>query len=686
MDEIKTKQQVVEKIKEASKILVTVSNSPSVDELSAALALTLLLDKQEKYATAIFSGETPPAIAFLEPEKTFDDTTDSLRDFIIALNKEKADHLRYKVVEDAVKIFITPYKTTIDETDLEFSQGDYNVELVVALGVNNQDHLDKALEDHGQILHDAAIITMTAGDQTSTLGGIDWHDSNSSSLSEMVAGLAEALKTDKKKPLLDAPIATALLTGIVAETDRFSNERTTSKAMTVAGALMAAGADQQLIANELEASQEITVEPAEEPEDSEVVDEDNDSDVEIDSTSGDGSLTIKKDRDDTALAIKHEGETLADLDRRVLGEEKAKEKVIEEIEHVEGAAAQAEATEAAATALKEATEASKVSEESGPEQAPEVVPVPEPAPEATSAVNDLVSNAYANEEASQEPTLGGTLNATTEQAADDTRREIENDQNRTILAHSYLGGGDAATPQTPGSVAVSAVPETNEPTVPEPVHSAYAFDAAPAPADAASADPSSIAFGGERVIQPLSDSAPAPEAVASAYAPVDTPVGTGVDAPAAPEFQPFNPAPAPEAVAAPVEPVAAYGPSPFDAPASFTPPAPEPLPEPAPLPAPEQTTAESQVAPGDFGLPLPPPLPDFSQMNGAPAPAIPLPTAPQPEILGDILAPEPQQESMVYEPQPPFAPQPEPQFATQPEPVQQAAPADPAQFQIPTQQ
>ncbi len=114
MDEIKAKQQVVEKIKESSKILVTVSDSPSVDALSAALALTMILDKQEKYATSIFSGETPPAIAFLEPQKTFDDTTDSLRDFIIALNKEKADHLRYKVEGDSVKIFITPYKTTID--------------------------------------------------------------------------------------------------------------------------------------------------------------------------------------------------------------------------------------------------------------------------------------------------------------------------------------------------------------------------------------------------------------------------------------------------------------------------------------------------------------------------------------------------------------------------------------------
>ena len=59
MDEIKAKQQVVEKIKEASKILITVSDSPSVDALSAALGLTLLLDKQEKYATAIYSGETP---------------------------------------------------------------------------------------------------------------------------------------------------------------------------------------------------------------------------------------------------------------------------------------------------------------------------------------------------------------------------------------------------------------------------------------------------------------------------------------------------------------------------------------------------------------------------------------------------------------------------------------------------
>ena len=48
--------QIVEKVKESNNILVTVSANPSVDELSAALGITLLINKLNKHATAIFSG------------------------------------------------------------------------------------------------------------------------------------------------------------------------------------------------------------------------------------------------------------------------------------------------------------------------------------------------------------------------------------------------------------------------------------------------------------------------------------------------------------------------------------------------------------------------------------------------------------------------------------------------------
>src|SRR5665811_6023 len=255
----KAMQQIVDKINASTNILITVSKDPSVDELSAAVGLTVFLNKLNKHATAIFSGAIPPAITFLEPDKVFENTADSLRDFIIALDKEKADHLRYKVEGDVVKIFITPYRTTISSDDLEFSQGDCNVELVLALGVSNQENLDAALAAHGQILHDVIIATFSAGEQTSQLGSMDWRDESASCLSEMVTSISEALKTDK--PILDKQIATALLTGIVSATDRFSNTRTSSKVMTMAAQLMAAGADQQLIAAKLQESHEINPSP-----------------------------------------------------------------------------------------------------------------------------------------------------------------------------------------------------------------------------------------------------------------------------------------------------------------------------------------------------------------------------------------------------------------------------------------
>ena len=247
MENATAKQAIVEQIKKSTNILVTVSHDPSVDSLAAALGFTLMLNKLDKRATAVFSGSVPPAIKFLEPEKTFEGNTDSLQDFIIALDKEKADRLRYKVEDDVVRIFITPYKTQISQKDLQFSRGDFNVELIIALGVDQQADLDKAIQSHGKILHDATVVTVNVDNKKSSLGSVQWSDDKASSLCEMLMGLSEALQPN----LADEQIATALLTGIVAATDRFSNTLTSPRVMTMSAQLMAAGANQQLIAERL---------------------------------------------------------------------------------------------------------------------------------------------------------------------------------------------------------------------------------------------------------------------------------------------------------------------------------------------------------------------------------------------------------------------------------------------------
>ena len=244
-----TQSQAVDRIKEAEHVLITVSANPSVDQLSAAIGLTLLLNKLHKHATAVFSGKIPSTLEFLQPEETLETNTDSLQDFIVSLDKTKADKLRYKVEDDVVRIFITPYRTSLSEADLNFSQGDFNVDVVVALGVDNRDHLDNAIMQHGRILHDATVISLMAGNGQSDVGSINWQDQNASSLCEMLTSITDSFGSE----LIDNQIATAFLTGIVSTTDRFRNDKTTPRVMTMSAQLMAAGANQQLIAEELAA-------------------------------------------------------------------------------------------------------------------------------------------------------------------------------------------------------------------------------------------------------------------------------------------------------------------------------------------------------------------------------------------------------------------------------------------------
>ena len=236
-----TLKKVLEKIDDAESVLVALSNDPSVDEIAAAMGLSMVLDEAGKHVTAIYSGKTPNVLQFLKPEERFETGTESLQDFVIALNKDKADHLRYKIDGDFVKVYVTPYKTTISGDDIEFSRGDYNVDLVISLNVPAATELDAALKEHGRIMHDATSINVTNG-AAGKFGDVEWVDAKASSISEMVSKLAFEL-VDK----MDAATATALLTGLVAATDRFKNPATTPDAMVLAAKLMGAGADQQLV-------------------------------------------------------------------------------------------------------------------------------------------------------------------------------------------------------------------------------------------------------------------------------------------------------------------------------------------------------------------------------------------------------------------------------------------------------
>ena len=238
--------RVVDKIKASENILIALSKNPNIDEISAALGLAMILDTIHKHITAIFSGQVPNVLQFLKPEETFEKTTNSLQDFIIALSKDKVDHISYKIEGDFVKVYVTPYKATIGQADLSMSYGDYNVDLVICFDVISGDEIDPALSEYGRIMHDATAINLTVG-TPGRFAELEWQDSNVSSISEMVVGLADKLGLAS----FSEQVATALLTGIVASTDHFSNPRTSSNTMSIASKLMSFGANQQLISSQI---------------------------------------------------------------------------------------------------------------------------------------------------------------------------------------------------------------------------------------------------------------------------------------------------------------------------------------------------------------------------------------------------------------------------------------------------
>ena len=432
------KQIVTQRVKDATNILVTVSHNPSVDELSAALAFALILDKLGKTPTAVFSGKIPAAIEFLNPDKTFDNNVDGLRDFIIALDKEKADRLRYKVEDDLVRVFITPYKTTITERDLSFSQGDFNVDLVVAFGVDKREDLDTAITAHGRILHDATIITINQIAGEGSLGEIDWSDVDASSLCEMLMSLTESLQSG----LIDEPIATALLTGLVSSTDRFRNNKTSPKVMTMAAQLMAAGANQQLIADKLEEAETVST----------------------------GKLNVSKDAPspEEPTPVKSAGSNDGMIKVDHVEEEPAL--VVDK----SGPAPQEENS----ASLKETLEQTARSVEPSTPQPNDIVSKSEEQPFSKSRISSWRDT--------QVPSTGGSLSATAEQAAADKRKAEEEEKNRVILSHDSPEVEQAPI-ATPPALNSTTLPAT-EPTVQD------IFAAPPSPAPIEPPQPQEIAM------------------------------------------------------------------------------------------------------------------------------------------------------------------------------------------------
>jgi hypothetical protein len=244
------KQQTSEAIRQAETVLILTGQRPSVDQVTAVIGLAAILRKFGKRVSPVISDNLPASVQVLETTGV-ERTLGGLRDFILKLDTRKAqvDSLRYEPVGEKLNIFVTPSRGGFAPSDVTFDYGQpsFAYDLAIVLGVPTRARLDRAYEQNLELFANIPMVNLDFHRSNEGYGAVNLIEPNASSLCEMLVALSESLQGG----IIDAEIATTLLMGIVASTDRFTAAHTTSKSLTVAAQMMAAGARQQAVVKAL---------------------------------------------------------------------------------------------------------------------------------------------------------------------------------------------------------------------------------------------------------------------------------------------------------------------------------------------------------------------------------------------------------------------------------------------------
>jgi len=240
------KTQIVELIRGSENLVITVSQKPDVDEIAAAIALAAIVHKLSKHGDAIISTPVPSKLSFL-PTGLIKKSFSAIRDFVISVDVStvEADKLKYVPEGKKLNIYVTPFNGNYSAEDVDFKPGDFHCDAIIALGANRPEEMDKQIADQKELQAAAKFVSISIKEGSPS--GLSWNVPTASSLCELVMELAESLQPE----ILDSDIATSILTGITFKTDHFTNDKTTAKVMNLSAQLMAAGAQQATIIQQL---------------------------------------------------------------------------------------------------------------------------------------------------------------------------------------------------------------------------------------------------------------------------------------------------------------------------------------------------------------------------------------------------------------------------------------------------
>ncbi len=250
-------RQIFRQWEKAKNILIVFPANWSGDAVSSALALFLFLKKLKKNVgiAGFKAAETRQALSFLPAYPDIQNNLSNLRRFIVSvdISEAKVSQIKYTVDGNRLNFIISPSDGWFKPEDVSARAGEFKYDLIITLGANDLESLNKIYDDNIEFFYKTPIINIDHDSANEDFGQINFVDLNAVATAEILFYLLK----NYKEELIDEDIATCLLAGIIQETKNFKTANLTPRTLLTTSQLIALGARREEIVSHLYRSRDL---------------------------------------------------------------------------------------------------------------------------------------------------------------------------------------------------------------------------------------------------------------------------------------------------------------------------------------------------------------------------------------------------------------------------------------------
>lgn len=246
---LKPQEQFFRQIDSANRVAIVVNQNWSGDSLATALALKALLTKLGKQVDiAGDSAKQSDLFNFLPDFASLKTELANGSEFIINLDlsQTKTQDLKYRLTANKLEIVVTPADGSFSASDLTSRSSGFPYDVVIMINCTELLEAGNIFTNWSELFYQVPLINLDTQSANENYGQINLVNTQVASNAEIIWQLFKA-----ERSLIDADIATLLLTGIISATNNFTISRLSPQTLATASELLASGARREEIIDRL---------------------------------------------------------------------------------------------------------------------------------------------------------------------------------------------------------------------------------------------------------------------------------------------------------------------------------------------------------------------------------------------------------------------------------------------------